>query len=159
MASGDGSCQRLFWERPVTKEPAALGIALLNMSRRKMAAEHSLTGPIVKISFLLSIVQNTKISANAVPMTLSHSTGYKKLVQIMILNIILHLCSVKHLKFEYFSQSPCGHVCRLSEILMLIPKQPIVSISLCWGKMIISLSMNITMNQLGGASVIAKFHS
>ena len=27
------------------------------------------------------------------------------------------------------------------------------------GKMIISLSMNITMNQLGGASVIAKFHS
>ena len=71
-----------------------------------MAAEHSLTGPIVKISFLLSIVQNTKISANAVPMTLSHSTGYKKLVQIMILNIILHLCSVKHLKFEYFSQSP-----------------------------------------------------
>ena len=28
-----------------------------------------------------------------------------------------------------------------------------------FGKMIISLSMNITMNQLGGASVIAKFHS
>ena len=28
-----------------------------------------------------------------------------------------------------------------------------------WGEMIISLSMNITMNQLGGASVIAKFHS
>ena len=27
------------------------------------------------------------------------------------------------------------------------------------GKMIISLSLNITMNQLGGASVIAKFHS
>ena len=27
------------------------------------------------------------------------------------------------------------------------------------GKMIISLSMNITMTQLGGASVIAKFHS
>ena len=27
------------------------------------------------------------------------------------------------------------------------------------GKMIISLLMNITMNQLGGASVIAKFHS
>ena len=27
------------------------------------------------------------------------------------------------------------------------------------GKMIISLSMNITMNQLGGASLIAKFHS
>ena len=27
------------------------------------------------------------------------------------------------------------------------------------GKMIISLSMNITMNQLGGASIIAKFHS
>ena len=27
------------------------------------------------------------------------------------------------------------------------------------GKMIISLSLNITMNQVGGASVIAKFHS
>ena len=27
------------------------------------------------------------------------------------------------------------------------------------GKMIISLLMNITMNQLGGASVIAIFHS
>ena len=27
------------------------------------------------------------------------------------------------------------------------------------GKMIISLSLNITMNQLGGASVIVKFHS
>ena len=27
------------------------------------------------------------------------------------------------------------------------------------GSMIISLLMNITMNQLGGASVIAKFHS
>ena len=29
MASGGGSCQRLFWEWPVTKEPAALWIALL----------------------------------------------------------------------------------------------------------------------------------
>ena len=27
------------------------------------------------------------------------------------------------------------------------------------GSMIISLSLNITMNQVGGASVIAKFHS
>ena len=36
---------------------------------------------------------------------------------------------------------------------------PVVFETSTAGKMIISLSMNITMNQLGGASVIAKFHS
>ena len=51
------------------------------------------------------------------------------------------------------SRSRPGYVAPPSERVVLF------SLAVVFGKMIISLSMNITMNQLGGASLIAKFHS
>ena len=61
----------------------------------------------------------------------------------------------------------CDKLQTCTEVSSTLPTQPThqtpVTVQLCvplnMEKMIISLSMNITMNQLGGASVIAKFHS